>query len=78
MTVPARPPEDDAAHLLIVDDDRVIRQTLARYLTNNGYRVTTAGHAAAARKGRHRWADARTAHPHADRALRSVRQADRA
>lgn len=50
MTVPARPPEDDAAHLLIVDDDRVIRQTLARYLTNNGYRVTTAGHAAAARK----------------------------
>ncbi len=50
MSVAARPPEDDAAHLLIVDDDRVIRQTLARYLTNNGYRVTTAGHAAAARK----------------------------
>ena len=50
MSAAARPPEDDAAHLLIVDDDRVIRQTLARYLTNNGYRVTTAGHAAAARK----------------------------
>ncbi len=50
MTTSPKPPEDDAPHLLIVDDDRVIRQTLARYLTNNGYRVTTAGHAAAARK----------------------------
>lgn len=40
---------DDAPHLLVVDDDRVIRQTLARYLTNNGYRVSTAEHAGAAR-----------------------------
>lgn len=47
---PAKAPADDAPHLLIVDDDRVIRQTLARYLTNNGYRVTTAEHAKAARK----------------------------
>ncbi len=50
MSTSLKPPADDAPHLLIVDDDRVIRQTLARYLTNNGYRITTAGHAAAARK----------------------------
>ncbi len=42
-------PMDDAPHLLVVDDDRVIRQTLARYLATNGYRVTTAEHAKAAR-----------------------------
>lgn len=50
MSTSLKPPADDAPHLLIVDDDRVIRQTLARYLTNNGYRITTASHAAAARK----------------------------
>lgn len=50
MSTSVKAPADDAPHLLIVDDDRVIRQTLARYLTNNGYRITTAGHAAAARK----------------------------
>jgi len=49
-TAVPKPPADDAPHLLIVDDDRVIRQTLARYLTNNGYRITTANNAAAARK----------------------------
>lgn len=32
----------DAAHLLIVDDDREIRDLLARFLTRHGYRVTTA------------------------------------
>jgi two-component system phosphate regulon response regulator OmpR len=36
-------PADDAAHLLIVDDDRRIRQLLSRYLADRGYRVTTAG-----------------------------------
>lgn len=36
-------PADDAAHLLIVDDDRRIRELLRRYLTGEGYRVTTAG-----------------------------------
>ncbi|WP_211596700.1 response regulator [Phreatobacter stygius] len=46
---PVKALPDDAHHLLVVDDDRVIRQTLARYLSNNGYRVTTAEHAAAAR-----------------------------
>ncbi|MBL8569694.1 MAG: response regulator [Phreatobacter sp.] len=50
MTTPPKPLADDAPHLLVVDDDRVIRQTLARYLTNNGYRVTTAENARAARK----------------------------
>jgi two-component system phosphate regulon response regulator OmpR len=50
MSVQARALADDAPHLLVVDDDRVIRQTLARYLTNNGYRVTTADNARAARK----------------------------
>jgi two-component system, OmpR family, phosphate regulon response regulator OmpR len=38
-------PADDAAHLLIVDDDRRIRALLQRYLTDNGYRVTLAGDA---------------------------------
>jgi two-component system phosphate regulon response regulator OmpR len=36
-------PADDAAHLLIVDDDRRIRELLRRYLAAEGYRVTTAG-----------------------------------
>ncbi len=35
-------PADDAAHLLIVDDDRRIRVLLQRYLTDRGYRVTLA------------------------------------
>jgi two-component system phosphate regulon response regulator OmpR len=42
-------PADDAPHLLIVDDDRRIRDLLSRYLLNEGYRVTTADHAAEAR-----------------------------
>ena len=33
---------DDAPHLLIVDDDRRIRDLLSRFLTNEGYRVSTA------------------------------------
>jgi two-component system, OmpR family, phosphate regulon response regulator OmpR len=39
----AVPPADDAAHLLIVDDDRRIRALLQRYLTDRGFRVTLAG-----------------------------------
>jgi len=39
-------PADDAAHLLIVDDDRRIRQLLSRYLSEQGYRITTAATAA--------------------------------
>ena len=41
-------PADDAAHLLVVDDDRRIRALLSRVLTNQGYRVTTAGDASEA------------------------------
>ncbi len=35
-------PADDALHLLIVDDDRRIRQLLSRFLQGEGYRVTSA------------------------------------
>ncbi len=44
----AAAPADDAAHLLIVDDDRRIRELLRRYLVAEGYRVTTASTAAEA------------------------------
>src|ERR1700754_1370784 len=40
---------DDAPHLLVVDDDRRIRDLLSRYLHGEGYRVTTADTAADAR-----------------------------
>ena len=42
-------PSDDAPHLLIVDDDRRIRDLLSRYLAGEGYRVTTAESAGEAR-----------------------------
>ncbi|WP_322514243.1 response regulator transcription factor [Rhodopseudomonas palustris] len=35
-------PADDAPHLLLVDDDRRIRDLLSRFLASEGYRVTTA------------------------------------
>jgi two-component system, OmpR family, phosphate regulon response regulator OmpR len=38
-------PADDAAHLLVVDDDRRIRVLLQRFLAERGYRVTTAANA---------------------------------
>ena len=40
---------DDASHLLVVDDDRRIRDLLSRFLSTEGYRVTTAETAADAR-----------------------------
>jgi two-component system phosphate regulon response regulator OmpR len=40
---------DDAPHLLIVDDDRRIRDLLSRFLCAQGYRVTTAQSASEAR-----------------------------
>ena len=40
---------DDAPHLLVVDDDRRIRDLLSRFLRAEGYRVTTADTAADAR-----------------------------
>ena len=43
-------PADNAAHLLIVDDDNRIRSLLSRYLVSRGYRVTTAADAASARQ----------------------------
>ncbi|MPZ55205.1 MAG: response regulator [Rhizobiales bacterium] len=52
MTSPAPTaaiPADDAAHLLVVDDDRRIRVLLSRFLLAEGYRVTTAESAAEAR-----------------------------
>ncbi|HEY2758086.1 MAG TPA: response regulator transcription factor [Pseudolabrys sp.] len=48
MILPA-PLADDAPHLLVVDDDRRIRDLLSRFLTSEGYRVTTADTAADAR-----------------------------
>ncbi|MCL6707034.1 response regulator [Pseudomonas sp. R2.Fl] len=44
------PVADDAAHLLIVDDDTRIRDLLHRYLTEQGFRVTVAADAAEARR----------------------------
>jgi two-component system, OmpR family, phosphate regulon response regulator OmpR len=41
----AATPADDAAHLLIIDDDRRIRALLSRTLSAEGYRVTTAADA---------------------------------
>lgn len=46
---PAQPLSDDAPHVLVVDDDHKIRDLLARYLGENGFRVTTASDAASAR-----------------------------
>ena len=43
-------PDDDAPHLLVVDDDTRIRNLLKQYLTENGFRVTVAGNAAEARR----------------------------
>ncbi|HXD44105.1 MAG TPA: response regulator transcription factor [Pseudolabrys sp.] len=40
---------DDAPHLLVVDDDRRIRDLLSRFLSSEGYRVSTADTAADAR-----------------------------
>lgn len=40
---------DEAPHILVVDDDRRIRELLKSYLTTNGYRVTAAGSADDAR-----------------------------
>ena len=49
METSAGPVPDDAAHLLVVDDDRRIRDALSRYLQREGYRVTTAKDAVDAR-----------------------------
>ena len=46
----SEPLPDDADHILIVDDDTRIRTLLKRYLGEHGYRVSTAGDAAEARR----------------------------
>jgi two-component system, OmpR family, phosphate regulon response regulator OmpR len=46
----ATAPDDDAPHLLVVDDDTRIRSLLGRFLSENGFRTTMAGNAAEARR----------------------------
>ena len=41
---------DDAAHILVIDDDSRIRDLLSRYLSEQGFRVSTAADAADARR----------------------------
>lgn len=41
--------QDDTAHLLVIDDDTRLRDLLQRYLSEQGFRVTTATNAADAR-----------------------------
>src|SRR5688572_7412835 len=49
MSQPARVEiPDHAPHILVVDDDRRLRELLARFLAQNGFRVTTAASAAEA------------------------------
>ncbi len=45
-----RVPDDNAIHILLVDDDSRIRDLLGRVLQENGYRVTTAANTAEARR----------------------------
>jgi len=56
MTMPAtiklhrsKAPDDNCPHILVIDDDSRIRDLLARYLQEHGFRVTTAIDAATAR-----------------------------
>ena len=50
MSEPARVDiPDHAPHVLVVDDDRRLRDLLARFLAEHGYRVSTASSAAEAR-----------------------------
>jgi len=44
------PVDDNAFHILIVDDDQRLRDLIGQFLTENGFRVTRAEHAAAARR----------------------------
>jgi two-component system phosphate regulon response regulator OmpR len=43
-------PDDDAPHLLVIDDDTRIRNLLKQFLSENGFRVTVAGNADEARR----------------------------
>jgi two-component system phosphate regulon response regulator OmpR len=48
MSSPAIPIPDDVPHVLVVDDDNRLRDLLKKFLSDNGYRVTTAEDAAQA------------------------------
>jgi two-component system, OmpR family, phosphate regulon response regulator OmpR len=48
--MPIEAPRDDAAHLLVVDDDMRLRALLSRFLGSHGFRVTTAESAEDARR----------------------------
>ncbi len=48
LPFPRKPLADEAPHVLVVDDDRRLRELLARFLGDHGYRVTTAANAAEA------------------------------
>ena len=50
MNDPMTMPEDDAPHVLVIDDDRRLRELLSRYLSENGFRVSTAQDAGEARR----------------------------
>ena len=43
-------PPDEATHILVVDDDRRLRDLLTRFLSNSGFRVTSASDASEARR----------------------------
>ena len=43
-------PPDNAPHILVVDDDRRLRELISRYLGEHGFRVSTASDAAEARR----------------------------
>lgn len=49
MIAAAAPLTDDAAHVLVVDDDRRLRDLLSIYLSRHGHRVTVAASAGEAR-----------------------------
>ena len=49
MSLPRSEPPDHAPHVLVVDDDRRLRDLLSRFLGEHGYRVTAAASAAEAR-----------------------------
>jgi two-component system, OmpR family, response regulator len=50
LDLPPMKLDDSKPHILVVEDARDIREPLARYLRENGYRATTACDASAARK----------------------------
>jgi len=50
VTEPSREAPADEAHILVVDDDARLRSLLHRFLTERGFRVTTAANATTARE----------------------------